>query len=359
MDNKKRLIPFSATHVGSVIKDELEYLGLSQAELSGRTGISKTVISELAHGKRGLNADMAVRISRVIGIPEDLLMGIQSRYELDCAAVRERDENDSLANEELARYGDRVNFGVLFKKLGIDTAHPQDALNELCALLRVGSLGDVPLTPAFSRSRKTGLDYRQIITWTLLARCRANLTDVPRAFRTENEDDLVRELSSIFNSNIDTERRTKEALSKYGIKYCVEPKLEKASVNGCSFMSGGIPAIVVTKRIGTIDNFAFTIMHEVCHVFHHLSDGCEPHVNYEEYSDDPIEKEADGYAQDALIDKRRWESAPMVQMNVHEIQRAYSRWAEVNGIHKWIVLGRISREIGVFSFRRDQSRNLT
>jgi len=359
MRNNKQLIPFSATHVGSVIKDELEYLGISQAQLAEQTGISKTILNELLHGKRGLNADMAVKISEVINIPDELLMKVQSKYEIDCARIRMRDEEDAKANDELCKFKDKINFSLLFRTLGIDSTHTAQALSSLCGLLSVHSLEEVHFAPAFSRSLKSGLDYRQLTTWTLLARCRANSTSIEGEFSNENEHHLIKELVDIFNANIDTENKTRTTLSKYGIKYCVEPKFEKASVNGCSFMSNSIPSIVVTKRINTIDNFAFTIMHEVCHVFHHLNDGCEPHVNYDEYCDDPLEIEANSYAQDALIDNSLWAYAPSVKMFVPEIQREYSGWAKANHIHKWIVLGRISREIGVYSFKRDQTRNLT
>ncbi len=359
MRNKERIIPFSATHVGSIIKDELEFLGLTQAQLAEQTGIAKTVLNELLKGKRGLNADMAVRISGAINIPDELLMKIQSKYEIDCARIRLRDEADVQANEELKRYGEKINFNLLFRRLEIDTTHLSYALNSLCELLNVSSLEEVPLAPAFSRSMKSGLDYRQLTTWTILARCNAAKVSVCGLFSLGDEEKIKGELVSIFNENVDTENRTKDVLTRYGIKYCVEPKLEKASVNGCSFMSNGIPAIVVTKRINTIDNFAFTIMHELCHVYNHLTDGCEPKINFDDYSDDALETEANTYAQNALIDKTLWEYAPAVKMVVPDIQREYSGWAKANHIHKWIVLGRISREIGIYSFKKDPSRILT
>jgi len=359
MRNRERIIPFSATHVGSIIKDELEFLGLPQAQLAEQTGISKTVLNELLKGKRGLNAEMAVKISEVINIPEELLMKIQSKYEIDCARIQMRDAADVQANEELKKYNEKINFNQLFRILGIDTTHISLALNNLCELLNVNNIGEIPLAPAFSRSMKSGLDYRQLTTWTILARCKASTVSVEGLFSKNDEEKIKRELVSIFNENVDTENRTKNVLSKYGIKYCVESKLEKASINGCSFMSNGIPSIVVTKRINTIDNFAFTIIHELCHVYNHLSNGCDLKINYDEYCDDPLEIEANTYAQNTLINREIWAYAPAVKMYVPDIQREYSGWAKANHIHKWIVLGRISREIGIYSFKKDQSRILT
>ena len=39
-----------------------------------------------------------------------------------------------------------------------------------------------------------------------------------------------------------------------------------ASIDGYSFISNGSPYIVVTLRYNRIDNFAFTIMHEIGHI---------------------------------------------------------------------------------------------
>ena len=38
------------------------------------------------------------------------------------------------------------------------------------------------------------------------------------------------------------------------------------------------------------------------------------------------------------------------------IQKKYSEWAAEKGLNKWLVLGRISYETGMYKFKSDESR---
>ena len=47
--------PFEPTHPGEVIKDEIEYRGISQRSLAAQIGVSYTQLNEVLNGKRTLN----------------------------------------------------------------------------------------------------------------------------------------------------------------------------------------------------------------------------------------------------------------------------------------------------------------
>lgn len=49
------LTPFEPTHPGEVIKDEIEYRGLSQRKLAAQMGISPTLLNEILNGKRAVS----------------------------------------------------------------------------------------------------------------------------------------------------------------------------------------------------------------------------------------------------------------------------------------------------------------
>ena len=97
--------------------------------------------------------------------------------------------------------------------------------------------------------------------------------------------------------------RTKDVLARYGIKFCETPKVDRASIDGFSFIEGGVPVIVVTRRFDRIDNLAFAIMHELCHVYKHLSKEGDQRINIEGYSEETEreENEANEFAVNALI----------------------------------------------------------
>ena len=78
-------VPFEATHVGEVIKDELVARNMKQSELAELTGIQKSILNDVIKGKRSLTPEMALLLENALGISATFLMNIQTQYELDCA----------------------------------------------------------------------------------------------------------------------------------------------------------------------------------------------------------------------------------------------------------------------------------
>ena len=88
----KRLIPVEATHPGELIRDELKERGMTQKHLSEQTGIKPSVLSETINGKRPVSVRMAASLEKVLDIPAEYWLNLQSQYELDAAAIAEREE---------------------------------------------------------------------------------------------------------------------------------------------------------------------------------------------------------------------------------------------------------------------------
>ena len=56
------------THPGEILRDDvLPALGLTQGELAERLGVSRLTVSEVLRAKRGVSADMAIRLGRLLG----------------------------------------------------------------------------------------------------------------------------------------------------------------------------------------------------------------------------------------------------------------------------------------------------
>ena len=88
----KRLIPVEATHPGELIRDELKERGMTQKHLSEQTGIKPSVLSETINGKRPVSIRMAAALEKVLDIPAEYWLNLQSQYELDAAAITERED---------------------------------------------------------------------------------------------------------------------------------------------------------------------------------------------------------------------------------------------------------------------------
>ena len=86
------LTPFTATHPGEMIKDELKERHMTQKQLEEMTGIQQSVISETINGKRSLSLNFAIALEKVFGISADVWMNMQTKYDLDIVNIDKRDK---------------------------------------------------------------------------------------------------------------------------------------------------------------------------------------------------------------------------------------------------------------------------
>jgi len=70
-------------HPGSVVFEEcIEPLGLTVTDAAAALGVTRTTLSELVNGKRGISPEMAVRISKVFGGSAQSWIVQQAQYDL-------------------------------------------------------------------------------------------------------------------------------------------------------------------------------------------------------------------------------------------------------------------------------------
>lgn len=72
-------------HPGEMIKDEIEYRGISQRKLAARMGISPTLLNEILNGKRAVSAQYALLFEAALGIPAHIWLRQQARYDMQVA----------------------------------------------------------------------------------------------------------------------------------------------------------------------------------------------------------------------------------------------------------------------------------
>ncbi len=69
-------------HPGAVLRDELEERGITQTQLARHIGVLPKTINEICRGKRGISAEMAVKLSRALGASPDFWLNLQKNWEL-------------------------------------------------------------------------------------------------------------------------------------------------------------------------------------------------------------------------------------------------------------------------------------
>jgi HTH-type transcriptional regulator/antitoxin HigA len=143
--------------------------------------------------------------------------------------------------------------------------------------------------------------------------------------------------------------RAVEVLADRGIILIVEPQVPGLKIDGAAFIVDGRPVIGMTIRTDTVDNFWFTLMHELAHVTLHFSTGLA--VGFYDQTDqetsvDEQEEEANRFASNLLIPEERWRRSTA---RIAKSAAVIERFANELGIHPAIVFGRIRKERGEWS----------
>ena len=76
------------THPGEVLKEELEARGISQKKFASLTGIPYTMLNEILNAKRPITSDFALIIEAALGINPQLLINMQTRYNMAVALTQ-------------------------------------------------------------------------------------------------------------------------------------------------------------------------------------------------------------------------------------------------------------------------------
>jgi addiction module HigA family antidote len=74
--------PFIPTHPGEVLKDEIEYRGISQRKLASQMGVPYSQLNEILNAKRQLTVEYALLIEAVLDLPAEPLVKMQARYNM-------------------------------------------------------------------------------------------------------------------------------------------------------------------------------------------------------------------------------------------------------------------------------------
>ena len=80
-------------HPGETLRDDLEALGMSAAELARRIEVPVNRITQILNGQRAVTGDTALRLGRFFGTSGEFWLNLQKLYELRRA---ERDHGDEI-----------------------------------------------------------------------------------------------------------------------------------------------------------------------------------------------------------------------------------------------------------------------
>lgn len=76
------LTPAFPTHPGEVLKDEIEYRGISQRRLAEEMGIAYSALNEILNARRPITEKTALLFEAALGVNAEPLLKMQMRYNL-------------------------------------------------------------------------------------------------------------------------------------------------------------------------------------------------------------------------------------------------------------------------------------
>jgi HTH-type transcriptional regulator / antitoxin HigA len=362
----KELIPFEATHPGSLIKDELEYRGMKQKDFAHDIDMSSTMLNEIIKGKRAITAPIALLLEKALGINASYWLRYQAKYELDTERIKDRNQRKLQLIEQWSVIKELVPIKG-FRKLKIFLNDLEKDIQKVKQIYNTenldgiaDSLGTFKASSAayYRKSEKLKVSEVNLLGWSKLAvwQCK----NLPAANYDKSKiTELYPAIRDVFYQNQDTRNALQELLKKYGIKLLFQEKFEKTPIDGYSFWSENNPAIALTLRHKRIDNLAFSLMHELAHIELHLNEN-----KNSEFLDLTIsntkrsekENEADKAAQENLISTEEWKDF-MNNYTPYDDEQI-NCFSEKYKIHPYIVFGRINHEMNFYGRKTQINKNI-
>ena len=139
-----------------------------------------------------------------------------------------------------------------------------------------------------------------------------------------------------------------EYLQNHGISVVIEPHLKGTQLDGAALKDiDGRPIIALTLRFDRLDNFWFTLLHEIVHIWKHVDNEMEAFVDdLSASSEDRREAEANRLASEAFIPRHIWKRSDAY---ISPSKDTIENLARELKIHPAIIVGRLHKESGNFA----------
>lgn len=302
---EKETFPLDKPDPIEAIKFRMDQQGLTNKDLIPYFG-SAPKVSEVLSGKRTLSLNMIRKLSEGLGISAEILIQAPDQTR----ACGKDIDWQAFPLAEMRKRGYFDGFSGTLQEL------KEYAAEQLSAFLNSVSSGfslkpALLRTSAHLRSNDKETDAYALWAWQVrvlqkVAKEKLN-TDYKKGTVTLEWMQKVAKLSwSSQGPSL-----AKEYLNRHGIHFIVEPHLPKTYLDGAvCFSADGNPVVALTLRYDRLDNFWFSLMHELSHIALHL-DGNESWYldDLDALGGDQVEQEADALAKEALIPEVTWQSS--------------------------------------------------
>ncbi|KXJ43399.1 HTH-type transcriptional regulator / antitoxin HigA [Marinobacter salarius] len=316
------------------IKFRMQEKGLKQTDLVPYFG-TRSRVSEVLSGKRPLTLQMIRALSVGLGISAETLIG---EPETKGRTDQEIDWSRFPAKEMVAR-------GWIQKATGQAKRTIEQQVQDFVA--QIGwQLGDAAFKRSISGEAFSPTTKYALYAWLsrVIQKARERKPNIGKYAESALSTQTLRELAQLswFEEG---PKLAVEYLEKMGVCVVLEPHLKGTMLDGAALKDiDGTRVIGLTIRHDRLDNFWFTLLHEVVHIWKHVGEDDTFMDDLDSSaSTDKREAEANRLAREALIPRVVWKRSDAHLSPSKEAIDTLSRELRINPA---IIAGRIRREKG-------------
>lgn len=297
-----KAFPINLPDPVTAIHFRMEQQGIKPVDLVPYIG-SRPKVSEVLSGKRPLSLTMIRKLTSGLGIPAEVLL---------------KEPEAQLPPEDALSFARHFPIGEMLKRGWFGnfegtTAEAKRQIEDLFVEFAGPLGGDAMLSSLNRQQVRQGSqqDNYALTAWRIRVAKLALRESIPNYKSGTVTKEFLRELSRLSYLS-QGPCLAKEFLAKSGIHLVCERHLPKTHLDGAALkLPNGVPVIALTLRYDRLDNFWFTLFHELAHVALHLdkNDGDAFFDDLTKSASDKYEREADSLAVDTLIPSGEWEKA--------------------------------------------------
>ena len=251
---------------GQLIQALLESRGWTQRVLAIVLNHDETQIGKIITGKRPLDADMALDLSKIFDVPAERFLELQKSYELAQARLLVV-ENPDLATRAQIFGSFPVSEMIHRGWLDADDIRSFPKIEAaLSKFFGVSSVKEIEIFPhAAKKTNVVGNVTPTQLAW--LYRVKEIAAEMMTArYSPEAVQHAVSKLKELRISP-QAVRKVSRILSECGIRFVIVESLPGADIDGvCFWLDEKKPVIGMSLRHDRVDNFWFVLRHELEHV---------------------------------------------------------------------------------------------
>jgi HTH-type transcriptional regulator/antitoxin HigA len=283
---------------GYFIKEQMEIRGWVQEELADVLGLSLKHLNSILLDKQPLNIENAKKLACAFNTSPQYWLTLDNDYRL--WLEQEKREQTAIVEAKAIIYS-RMPVRDMMKKGWLQTTRDiRELTDEVKRFWGIPSLDfsflDAFLLPLCKKSEAYNqFNASYAATWFQMAKVCSRNFGTP-AYDKAALENLNKNIAGYTTQPRGIELFVKD-LNACGVTFFVLPHLEKTYLDGAAFLLDDKPVIVYTARYKRIDNFWFTVAHEIAHVLKHLNENNSFVLdNLREQTSDKLEEEANKLA---------------------------------------------------------------